>query len=443
MHLYEGFLLGGDMVYLPSPDMDEKEAAKIKDLPQSVPWLILSSASKVYMDGILDENSYGDVDAAYKPPIIWRYNTGSDYVFTVNADFMSDVTGIGILTAMRAQLEDAYLYPVVNAQNLVMTSYPSFTLENDAEMRAVYSRDSAAVLRDLIWPGMTSVIEKTDANPSCMLSAKQSYTASGNPNPDSLTYFLQLMREVHSEGGLDLVAGDGTDATEKLKEDTDFFDRVVPNYEFQMAYIGDIAVADADKALKAVDETNVATLLCDYEPTGQILSMQDGYAVISTINEGSLHTFRDDLRMRSIETALGYSTVSEDMYRVIYPGSDDDHWQNIYTALAGNMNNYWSEFDTFNETTISESGDRSRMFLGLVYDVEYGDGEVSVSCNISEFMDEAYFVLRIPKGEVTYVTGGDFAKIEDDAYLISLNKSSGKIYYKSTQESGRTRVNSH
>ena len=439
MHLYGGFLMGGEYVYEPDDEAEMKE----NDLPASVPWLVLASGAKVYMDGILVESTYKDVDVAYKPPVIWRYNTGSNYVFGVNANFMKDPTALGILTAMRCESQTVSVYPIVNAENFVLTNYPTFANENESAMRELYSRDTSAVLRDLMWPGVVSIREKSAVVPSLMMSAKLDYQAGEEPDTENVDYFMELLREQRGEAGLDLISVDSTDPVRKLDYDLDFFKKEIPDYEYQMAYIGDIDTLEARKILDDAGQGHIATLLRDYGPDQEIIiGYEEGYAVISTINQGTSHTYRDDLLMRSVQTALGYSVITEDMGRVIYPQAEEDHWQNMFKDMAGNTTEYWKPFSEFDQTTISEAGDRARMFLDLKYNVSVNKETVAIEANLVDWDDEAYFIFKAPKHKVTYVSGGSFRELEDGLYLIETNKDRATVFYKSVQDPTRRRVSS-
>ena len=95
IHLYKGFLLGGEMIY---QGEDEKEDEKRQDMQLKMPWYVLGSGTKIYMKGIPSEQ----VDVEEHPAVIWRRSLDGAYVFAVNGDYMEDSTGLGILSAMLA-----------------------------------------------------------------------------------------------------------------------------------------------------------------------------------------------------------------------------------------------------------------------------------------------------------------------------------------------------
>lgn len=44
---------------------------------------------------------------------------------------------------------------------------------------------------------------------------------------------------------------------------------------------------------------------------------------------GIRHTFLDDFKVKCMETALGYSNITLDLYSVTYPEGDEDSWEKI------------------------------------------------------------------------------------------------------------------
>lgn len=52
--------------------------------------------------------------------------------------------------------------------------------------------------------------------------------------------------------------------------------------------------------------------------------------------DGYEHTFRQNLRIRSVETALGYTSILADISRAAYPQSDEDGWEKLSEKLMAN-----------------------------------------------------------------------------------------------------------
>lgn len=154
VHLYDGFLLGGEAVYMTS---DKKEAKKRQDMDLTLPWYELEAGTEVYMKGIMKEE---DIDSEEYPVIIWKKNYRGSCLMAVNGSYMEDFGGIGLLSAMAAQMELYDLYPVVNAQCMIVADYPVMAQENEEQLMNIYSRDMQGVGRDILWPGIMSAYRR-------------------------------------------------------------------------------------------------------------------------------------------------------------------------------------------------------------------------------------------------------------------------------------------
>ena len=195
LHLYEGFLLGGERIY----QAETKQEKKNQDMELTFPWFQLESGTKVYMKGIPKDKTLKE--EAY-PVVIWRNSFEKASVFAVNGNYMEDATGLGLLTGMLCEMSDYAIYPVVNAQNLVIANYPGFAEENDAVMEKMYSQSVRGVFRDIIWPSVNAIHEKNNMGLSFMLSPQLDYSDKKEPVGKDLRYYLKEINEARAEAGL-------------------------------------------------------------------------------------------------------------------------------------------------------------------------------------------------------------------------------------------------
>ena len=427
MTLYENFLMGGKVIYqvTESDIKSDKNAKKRQDLNLQIPWFILNSGSKVYMDGILPEG-YEDLDAAYKPPVIWRYMTPNDTVFVVNNNFMESDIGLGMLTAMEGELSDFYVYPVVNAQSIVALNYPTFTEENTERLHEIYSRDSTAVLRDLVWPGIAAVSAHNQSYPSVCFTSKLDYSVSAHPNGELLQYYLQLLRELHGEAGISMVPWKGKSVEEKLAYDKQIYDAYAKEYTMLFAYAKDLDAEEAAKMLDTSGFDDVFTILCDYDATDSMIGAIDGKLVLQISNEGSSHTFSEDLRTKSFQTVLGYSVIGQDFAQIVYPENKNDQWEKVYDRFSRYTNTYWKNYDYYDELTLSETAQRCNRYFQLEYDLKIQGERISIQSNASE-EHPAYFVVQTGARTIQDMTGGTYELINDGRYLITLTDSKAVI----------------
>ena len=153
------------------------------------------------------------------PAVIWRYGTTNSKVFCVNDDFLTDVSGIGILSAMTAQISDYEIYPVVNAQNLVAADMPAFSSENEEKMQELYAQAASAVYREIIWPSLVALQETTGAKLTCMVSPQFTYDDEQEPDGSEVAYYLKQLKEQDGELGWSATNRSNLSVSEKLTLD--------------------------------------------------------------------------------------------------------------------------------------------------------------------------------------------------------------------------------
>ena len=424
IRLMDGFLLGGQKEYI----LDETMEVTQQDLRLYMPWYRISAGTKMFMCGIMEDEDmeeYGlmkDGDIIEKnrnlPAIIWRSSYMNAMVFAVNGDYLSGHTGLGILSALMLEMKSYDIYPVINAQNLVVLNFPDLTDENEDEMMERYSQSLKAVYRDIVWPGLVSVAQQNSYKMTCMIMPQMEYMDNIVPEEDMLVYYMKLFQEQGVETGLSGTYGKGMNIPGKLDQDIEFLNQVVPDYTILSFYQGNISDDAMAKAIKRERLSKIQTLFTNYNDKDWLVSYYLNTIVKqSGICNGYSHTFSENLRMVSIETALGYSNIQVDVNPVAFPISDEDSWEKLARKFAGNTSTYWKKFKKFQKTTLTESNAHVRRFLALDYTQERtGD---MISLHIDNFNEEAWFILRTHGEDIKEAVGATFEKMEDDAYLIT------------------------
>lgn len=146
-------MLGGENIYR----AENKEEENRQDLKLTFPWFKLGDGTKTYMKGFPEDQTLKTQDY---PVVIWRKNFGTASVFAVNGDYMGDETGLGLLTGMVYETRNYLIYPVVNAQNLVVQNFPSLAEENTDKMQEIYGNGTKGVNRDIVWPSIAAIYRK-------------------------------------------------------------------------------------------------------------------------------------------------------------------------------------------------------------------------------------------------------------------------------------------
>lgn len=439
IRLMEGFLLGGLKEYI----LDETMEKTQQDMDLVMPWYRISGGAKMFMHGMMEDE---DVEACYMmtegdvitknqnlPAVIWRNKYQNAMVFGVNGEYLSTNAGLGILSAMMVELKKYDIYPVINAQNLVVVNFPDLANENEAEIMKRYSRSLKAVCRDIVWPGVVSVAQQNSRKLTCMIAPQMEYQDNLNPEEDTLVYYMKLFQEQNIEMGLSGTYSKGTDVSTKLDKDIEFLDGVVPEYSMLSFYQGNMSDGELEEALKRKRFAQVRTIFTDDDKFEQLISYgQDNMVKQRSINNGYSHTFSENLRMISIQTALGYSNIQVDINPVAFPVTDEDSWEKLSRKFAGNTSTYWKRFSKFEKTTLSESDARIRKFLALNYKQEKKGNTISLE--LSNFQEEAWFILRTQGEDIKYAEGAEFEKIEDGAYLITATEPKVQLELEGEQE---------
>ena len=426
IHLYSGFLLGGEAIYKAEREEDKKN----QDLNLTFPWYQLSSGTKVYMKGMLPDAS---VDVQEYPVLIWRRNFETASVFAINGDYLSDATGLGILTGMLCEMQSYTIYPVINAQNFVVANYPGLANENAASMQQLYSQTMQGVMRDIIWPTLSSINIKTSFRISSMLSMQFDYSDDAQPNSDNLSYYMEAVNEEEGEMGYSGACMSDTSMEEKLAEDEVFWNDVLPEYQFSSFYSGDCSNSEVLSALETSFLKNVRTVVQQEDNSSDIVGFfNEKVTRQKVLIDGYEHTYSQDLRIRGIETALGYTSVLADINRAAYPQSDEDGWEKLSEKLMANTITYWEPFTDFEGTTVSQCDTRIRRFLAMNYQTAEKNNKLLLT--VSQGSGTAWFLLRTNGQNVAAISGGSAEKIEEDVWLIGVESASAMLTLESSHK---------
>lgn len=417
IHLFSGFLLGGETIYQPKKKSEEFR----QDMDLTMPWYVTAGGTKTYMVGMMDEY-YGEYEYKndYFPAIIWRNSLGNAQVFCVCGDYMSQTSGLGILSAMIYELSDYQLYPIVNAQNTLLVNFPILANENEQEFKQIYSRSVESFQADVIWPTLISLSEKYGMRYTAFVSPKYDYKDAAQANPDVYYDFLEKMHERRTEVGASLQYAKGTLLQDKLGYDEKFYTDLDAYLETSSAFIN---IEDADNINDIQQKEfakNIRTVACKEDIQIPILSyLENDVTLQSLTSDTKKLTYTRDLRLKSIETTLGYDNAELNFSDVIWPVNEEDHWQNIYTDMSSALTTYWKPFGVFDKTTLTESDQRVRVFLNMDYE-QSRDGD-SIALHVKgRDGNTCWFLLRTHGEKIIDMTGGSFEKVEDGTYMLTI-----------------------
>lgn len=426
--LYSGFLLGGETHY----SFEDVKEPELVDMEREIPWYDISSRTKSYMVGFLTEEEKDSMSLENEdmPAIIWRSSMGTGSVFAVNGDYMKGEASLGILDAMAYESEDYALYPVVNAQNLSVAGFPDLTVENEEKMAEIYGMTTQQFCRDILWPSLVAGAQKGGWKITSFVSVKQSDQSANKPNREDMIDYLKYFNEESAEAGVSLGRIEDSDIQSSVEDERNTLKKWDLDYEFAGGYV---RKENKDKLSSLIHKNgqmkyfkDIRTVVGEYEKNEQILSwMTDQITLQNATTNAYRHSYKDSLRLKSLETALGYSNIQVDMYQVLWPESRKDEWQEVAEKMAANIDTYWKPFAAFEKTTISQSDSRVRNFLnGSVESTRSGN---QISIKTKNFTGDAYLLLRTHGEKPEKMDGGTWKQVEEDAWLLQLTSEEASV----------------
>lgn len=426
--LFEGLLLGGEVIYETPEAEEEKER---QDLQLEIPWYQVGSGTKTYMVGLLDQSKQEKtVENEDLPTIMWRNGIKRGSIFCVVGDYMKDSTALGLLDGMVAEASGYYIYPVVNAQNLSMINFPVFADENNKEMMELYSQSVTGMTRDIMWPSLVSIVEKGGLKMTCFMQPQADYTDGVQPDSRNLVFYLKQMKEQNAEAGLSLEYKNVVSLKDKLNEDADFIRTAGSSYKYSAAFAKERNLDIVTGLMNTELLKNVSTLVCEYTEKEPVVSYcTDSVTLQSVTSDGMNYSYSDDIRMRSIQSSLAYTNVMLNMQDIFWPQRKTDRWQIMQKHFSSNLLTYWKNFTGFDSTTLSESNIRTRTFLNLDFSQSRKGNEITLKTSETG----SWFLLRTHGEKIAEIEGGTEKEIEAGVYLIQTQDTTVRIRVKTAR----------
>lgn len=421
VHLFEGFLLGGERIY-----ETEVDDAGLQDMEMVVHWYMLDSGTKTYIMGMLNEDEYKNENM---PAIVWRKSAGDARIFCVNADYMTNMYGIGFLSAMMAEADSYEIYPIVNAQCMTVAEFSGFAEDNSEVLMELYSNTQPALYESVVWPSLISITQRTGAHITLLAAPQLDYDDGKEPDSEMLARYMALVKEEYGEVGVSMGRISETTLEHKMSQDAGFYIDGTDGYALLSMYAEDV-----DEVLAAPWEKyfpKLRTIATVPDSKEAVIGYADRNVTLQRATAiGREHTYSGDLAVIGYETALGYSNIVLDMKAVSYPESEEDYWENLSREIAKNLCTYWQDYEVLSQTTLAESDARIRRFLALDYRTERKGNQLFVYTN--EFEDSVWFLVKLNSGEPDRIQGGILREIGGGYYLLEAMQNEVVIDVKST-----------
>lgn len=415
LKLYSGFLFGGEAWYTKENDPD----GKFQNMKLTMPWYNTSNATKTYMSAVVESEDGSKIDNEDQPAVIWRKSHDHAYVFCINGDYIKDISGMGILTAIMSESKDLDIYPVVDSQSVIVNNFPMFSFENDDAVEKYYLRNTSSLLENVIWPDISNLAESTGARFTFMTAPQINYSDNNLVSVREMDYFFRLFSEISSEAGLTTTRDDATSIDEKLTADAGIFSNYLSNYKFTsiIARKDELENVLSSKNSLIDDVNTIVTDSQDYGGTKLFSYVNDNVINVECPVTSDKYTYSDDFRQRCFQTALAYTNIEFNMTGVCNPDDEKELWNEEIKSKSTALTSYMKNSKMFTKCSISQADKRIREFMAADY--SYKQNSSYVSLDITGAQETARFIVRLRTGEVENVSGAVCTKVEKGVYLIT------------------------
>lgn len=415
LKLYSGFLFGGEAWYTKENDPD----GKFQNMNLTIPWYNTSNATKTYMSAVVESEDGSKIDNEDQPAVIWRKSHDHAYVFCINGDYIKDISGIGILTAIMSESKDLDIYPVVDSQSVIVNNFPMFSFENDDAVEKYYLRNTSSLLENVIWPDISNLAESTGARFTFMAAPQINYSDNNLVSVREMDYFFRLFSEISSEAGLTTTRDDATSIDEKLTADAGIFSNYLSNYKFTsiIARKDELENVLSSKNSLIDDVNTIVTDSQDYGGTKLFSYVNDNVINVECPVTSDKYTYSDDFRQRCFQTALAYTNIEFNMTGVCNPDDEKELWNEEIKSKSTALTSYMKNSKMFTKCSISQADKRIREFMAADY--SYKQNSSYVSLDITGAQDMTRFIVRLRTGDVENVSGAVCTKVEKGVYLIT------------------------
>lgn len=415
--LYSGFLVGGEVQYA-YKEADEND---FEMFPRSIPWYHTGKGSKAYMVGLVEDKKVTNENL---PVLIWRSRNEASFVFAVNGDFLEDYAGLGILESMIAESDSFDIYPVVNAQNMIVANFPGLANENDETLMGIYSRNQKDLTKNMIAPDLSMLTRQTNWRTTQFVMPQADYDDGAEPQSELYEEYLKNNIEDRGEMAYSAATVGNITLKDKVERDRVFFWNLGNEYRFSAAYAKNaIGIKDV---LKSQLLENLRTIVMPGSSDRSLFEYYTDTVTRQCTTANCMNaSFADDFRTRSVLTALGYSNVMMDLYKAAYPEDENDTWEKIWDRVSSYAKTLGKPGTAFSHLTATESDVRIRDLLNLDYRASKSGNVIQMSAE--NYGENGWFILRLQEGTIKNAVGVDYTMIEKNMYLLRITAPNATI----------------
>lgn len=386
LNLIDGFMLGG--------------AHQFADLVYDTLDLDLSFSTKVY--------GYGKRTPSKSYPIIWRNTYQDSEVYVVNGPFMQTDASYGLAAAIMAEIEEDYIYPIVNARLMLYESFPYVSDKNKEELEEKYNRDAMKVQHDILFPDLLSINKLRGFIPNGFfrLGFEEEIKEIQAFEQRQLTMYKEQVFKDGGEVGL-RYSGD-------IEQDQKDYQQVFDDAPIKSVLIQEETTdAEIDEILETID--SVEAILGPFRKEKNYRYLNDQAIYLPFTSEGFEQSGQAELEFVSMVTAFGTVVHNLDVEEVIDPADGKEKWTGGHKAYVQFLDKYREPFIFLKDRNVTDTAIELKTLLNNIPAIRQNANKIELS--FPKEHEETYYMLRTKK-KVNSVKNGTFKKIEKDVYLI-------------------------
>lgn len=406
----------------------------------------------------LNQNAAAEVTSQDGHPIIWSSNSGKGKYIVCNSRERDDKNNYGTYTAILSQLNEDYIYPVINAKLFFIDDFPSPVPEgNFARIYQETGLNTAEFYRQLWWPKMldngekyhvkyTGLIIETYGN---QVKAPFVPLANGRARNGLIVYGRELLKAggelgIHGYNHQSLApAGYGQDKLgytpwetqddmeASLRELKRYIADAYPNYEIH-TYVppsnilspeGKAAVKEVFPNIKVYASLwNGLASAKEYFQNFQLNG--DGTSEIPRVSSGYVPTNEEIWEAYNVLNYNGVFSHFVHPDEIFYEESENLTWAAMQQGMENLLSDLQNRFGWLAPVTATEGYEKLQDYVQMDYSLARSSSGIRV--HAWNFQQPLTFILRTKK-EIGSVTGGSARRIQADAYALTVESTDFEI----------------
>lgn len=418
--------------------------------------------SDIYATSVTDVRLTSDavpqVTSQEGHPIIWSHNSGQGKYIVCNSRERDDKNNYGIYTAILSQLEEDYIYPVMNMKLFFIDDFPSPVPEGNFER--IYQEtglSTADFYRHLWWPEMLNNGEKYNVKYTGLIienygdQVKGPFVPLANVNARNslIVYGRELLKAggelgIHGYNHQSLApAGYGQDSLgyavwesqadmeESLRELKRYITDAYPGYEIH-AYVppSNILSPEGKAAVKNVfTDIKVYSSLWNGLATAKQYFQNfqlnaDGTCELPRVTSGHVSTSEKIWETYIVVNYNGVFSHFVHPDEIFYEESENLTWTMMKQGLTNLLSELQNRFGWLEPVTASEGYEKMKDYFQMDYRLTRSEDGIKI--NAWDFHQPLTFILRTDK-EIGSVTGGSAQRVQANAYVLTVTDADFEI----------------